>query len=340
MSTTEIPTWRHPMIRLHHRRVERHLVPAGKAAAELGAPLDMEMIRKALGYRRWTFLRRLRRVGYPFGAIALVGAAAHGPACTPGGRLTLSPAECSSWFAYFDLGTPSSFFTLIGCTLAGIWITSAWKGDFIARCYRPLYGLLDLVTMAAAVATGEASDYTQAARLADKTTDIRQMFWELPGDVAKEFGHAGDIRAQMGDHAKRVLKALESDAAELAAEPQEAARTLGLHLTAVVGNLASGRFTRLLPVDELPETELDPDRIAGRYLVRASVKSALLVLLLCLTGDRFGLPTVGVLVGSLPAFVLTTYLMLLHTHGLAEASRLIRAMKEPIEGPNAASPAP
>ncbi|MGW7172266.1 hypothetical protein [Streptomyces xanthophaeus] len=161
MSTAETTSWRHPMVSLHRRRVERHLVPAGKAAAELGVPLDLEMIRRALSYRRWAFLLRLRRVGCVFGVIALGGAVLYVPACRPGGHLALTPAECSSVFAYFNLGTPRSFLTLLGCTLAGLWITSAWSGDFIAGCYRPLYGLLDLVTMAAAVATGEASDYTQ-----------------------------------------------------------------------------------------------------------------------------------------------------------------------------------
>ncbi|MFE6049482.1 hypothetical protein ACFQ6N_01845 [Kitasatospora sp. NPDC056446] len=319
--------------------MEKKLARAATAAAELGAPFDAQMIREALRYERWTFLRRIRRIGYLFGAMAIFGAVLHKPACTPGGRLSLSPAECSSVFAYYDLGTPFAFFTLMGSTLLFIWISSAWKGDYIAKGHELLYPLLDLLAMAAAVAARQGSGYVDAAKLAGKTTGLRQGFWQLPGDVAKEFGHVGDIREQLGDHAARVFAVLETDAAGLATERRGAARTLGLHVAQVISNLAAGSFTRLLDDQELPDFEPDPDRLAGRYLVRACVKSALLVIALCFAGTSIDLSTVGVLVGSLPTFFLVTYLMLVHKHGLAEASRLLSMMKQSVSGPSEVTPA-
>lgn len=340
MSSTAPSPWRHPVLRLHHRRVERHLVPAVEAAAELGVALNAETVRQALRYQRWTFLRRLRGFAYLCVAIAVMGAALYVPACTPGGRLTLTPAECSSVFAYFDLGTPSVFFALLGTVLAGIWITAVWNGEFIAKCSEPLYLLLDLLTMAAAVFATEGTDYTDAAKLASKTTsELRRKFWELPGHLAKEFGYAGDIREQMGDHTKRVLEALESDAVGLAANRREAARMLGLHFAEVVDNLAAGRFTHLLSAAVLPSSEPDSDRTAERYLVWACAKSGLLAIALVSAGVWSGLGA-GVLAVAVPVFILTAYLMLLHRHGLVEASRLIREVKAHVRGDSEANPAP
>lgn len=336
--TSATPGWRNPMLNLHQRHVGKKLARAATAAAELGAPFDAEMVREALRYERWTFLRRLRRVGYVFGAMAIFGAVLYKPACTPGGRLSLSPAECSSVFAYYDLGAPTTFFTLMGSTLLILWIRSVWKGEYIAKGYELLYPLLDLLVMATAVATRQGSGYIDAAKLADKTTDLRQGFWQLPVDVAKEFGHVGDIREQVGNHAARVFAVLEADAAGLAAERREAARNLGLHVAQVISNLTAGHFTSLLD-DQLPDSEPDADQLAGRYLVRACVKSALLVVALCFAGTGLGLSAIGVLVGSLPTFFLVTYLILVHKHGLAEASRLLYMMKQSVGGPSEASPA-
>ncbi len=48
----------------------------------------------------------------------------------------------------------------------------------------------------------------------------------------------------------------------------------------------------------------------------------------------------GVLAVAVPAFILTAYLMLLHRHGLVEASRLIREVKAHVRGDSEANPAP
>ncbi|MGI5196525.1 hypothetical protein ACQEVY_23230 [Streptomyces sp. CA-288835] len=50
MSSVGQPSWRHPILRLHDRHVERRVVAAQAGATELGLELDAGTIRSALAY--------------------------------------------------------------------------------------------------------------------------------------------------------------------------------------------------------------------------------------------------------------------------------------------------
>ncbi|WP_224275071.1 hypothetical protein [Streptomyces sp. LS1784] len=322
MSSTIMPSWRHPLLRLHHRKIEKRLEPAEKAAAELGVPFDADKIRRALAYDSRTLRGRL--IG-----LLVVGAAL----AVLGFSLYSSMAHPSSSRVLHAVGTALKPILLVSASLPVMWLLSARAGDCTAPCYGLVQPLLVLLAASAAVATEEQRRYTEAAALADKTTDLRPLFHELGTTVSIAYGSAAGLRDEVKAHAERVMQALEETAADLATDHKTAARRLGSDIAEILGNLTSGRFTTLLGEERLPEVaSVDPDRMAGRYLARACVKSALLVITLGYLAESLGAPILGVVGGTISGFFLVAYLLLARKHGLAEASRLIRIIKEPMGG--------
>ncbi|MFD9353593.1 hypothetical protein [Streptomyces sp. NPDC060031] len=329
VSGASLPTWWHPLLRLHHRWVEKHVVPAEKAATELGIAFDAATIRKALGYQRWMFLRRVRRIAIFFAVLALLAVVTRPAACRPGGLLTTGQAWCPTYSAYV-FGPNADPWVSITPTLSLIvflWIVSAWRGENILRLYQPLYPLLDLLTASADLTTMDGIRYTNAVKLSAKAAELGLPLRTVARDAASDFGARGALREELLTHADLVETAIMQAADGLVADRTGSARKLGTLAGAIAANVAAGQFTKMLPHADLPEEAvIEPDRLDGRRLAKACLWSTISVTAFALLLARLGAPAELLMPLAVVAFIVMAYVLLGLWYGLGEATRLTRSL--------------
>ncbi|MFG2928822.1 hypothetical protein [Streptomyces achromogenes] len=331
VSETNLPAWRHPLLRLHHRWVEKHVVPAEKAAAELGIDFNASAIRKALGYERWTYLRRLRGFAIFFAALALFAVVTRPATCRPGGLLTTDGARCPTYTEYL-FGPNADPWVSITPTLGLIvlfWIVSAWRGENIPRLYKPLYPLLAVLTVSADLIAvdGGRYRYTKATRLSAKAAELGLPLRTVARNAASDFGNRGGLRKALLRHAELVETAVMQAADGLVQDRATSARKLGTLAGLIAGSIAADRFTQMLPPTELPEeAAIEPDRLDGRRLAKACLWSGLIVTAFALLLAGLGAPAELLVPLAVVAFVVTAYVLLGLWYGLGEATRLTRSL--------------
>ncbi|MFB6941890.1 hypothetical protein ACFWGL_27815 [Streptomyces sp. NPDC060286] len=329
VSETNLPAWWHPLLHLHHRWVEKHVVPAEKAAAELGIDFNASAIRKALGYQRWTYLRRLRGLAIFFAALALFAVVTRPATCRPGGLLTTDEARCPTYTEYV-FGPNADPWVSITPTLgllAFFWIISAWRGENIPRLYKPLYLLLALLTASADLIAVDGGRYTKATRLNAKAAELGLPLRTVARNAASDFGNRGVLRKELLSHAELVETAVMQAADGLVQDRAASARKLGTLAGLIAGSIAADRFTQMLPPAELPEEAvIEPDRLDGRRLAKACLWSAATVTAFALLLAGLGTPAELLVPLAVVAFVVTAYVLLGLWYGLGEATRLTRSL--------------
>lgn len=329
MPETNLPAWWRPLSRLHHRWVEKHVVPAEKAAAELGIDFNALAIRKALGYQRWTYLRRLRGLAIFFGALALFALVTRPATCRPGGLLTTDQARCPTYNEYvFGPSTdPWVSITPTLGALALLWIISAWRGENIPRLYKPLYPLLILLTASVDLIAMDGGRYTKATRLSAKAAELGLPLRTMARNAASDFGNRRVLRKRLLSHAELVETAVMQAADGLVHDRTASARKIGTLAGLIAGNIADGRFTQILPPAEPPEeAAIAPDRLDGGRLAKACLCSAITVTAFALLLAGLGTPVELLVPLAVVAFVVTAYVLLGLWYGLAEATRLTRSL--------------
>ncbi|MFF8775265.1 hypothetical protein [Kitasatospora sp. NPDC015120] len=96
----------------------------------------------------------------------------------------------------------------------------------------------------------------------------------------------------------------------------------------ITNNLARDRFTDLLPEDTLPPAAaLEPDRLDGKRLMKASRLAGILAFALAAALGQSGVEAVILVPAALTVWPVFSFLLLCHRHGLAEATRLIRSIR-------------
>lgn len=326
MSAAGQPTWEHPYLRLHHRCVEKRIAAGQAAAEELGLELQTATIREALAYERGQFLRNL--IGFlitAFFAGLLLSGTARGQ-CTPGGLFKPTPttdctmAKVSPWLFI------AAFSIIALAGLITMWVVSAAQGVTVVRCSKPLYPLLDLLASSAVVAR-PATGYTQAIELSQKVSRLGLPLRTLARNAAADFGNRRALRSELIKHLGRVDGAFIDTANRLASEREASAHRLGELAAQVANNIAAGRFTALLPAEDLPaDVHLEPDQLDGRRLGTACLWAAVIVTSCSLTFSSLGAP-VGLLIPlAMVAFIVMVYAILARKYGLSEATRLTRSI--------------
>ncbi|MER6366698.1 hypothetical protein [Kitasatospora sp. NPDC001527] len=320
------PGWRHPLRRLHHRHVEKKLAPAIEAADALGVPLDAIRIRAALTYEPagpGVFaLPAMLTI-----AICSVLAAYNESGCTPGGRLTPEQGACapSATVGFGMLGIAGFVFLVVAAAV----VTSIREGQNINPTYRPFYQAFDLLRAAADLAGSDpAGRYSETVALSRKAVELRQPLRVAINHTTATFGTGKELKATTNRHIERVEAALGLAADDLLVDRRAAARKLGVLAASISNNLAHDRFTGLLPEAALPAAAaLDPDRLDGRRLMKACRLAGIFVFVLAVALGRFGVEAVILVPAALAVWLVVSFLLLCHRHGLAEATRLIRSIR-------------
>ncbi|MGW2088958.1 hypothetical protein [Streptomyces sp. NPDC001880] len=329
VSETNLPAWQHPLLHLHHRWVEKHVVPAEKAAAELSIDFNASAIRKALGYQRWTYLRRLRGPAIFFAALALFAVVSRPAACRPGGLLTTDGAHCPTYTEYVFGPNADPWVSITPSLglLALFWIISVWRGENIPRLYKPLYLLLALLTASADLIAVDGGRYTKATRLSAKAAELGLPLRTVARNAASDFGNRGVLRKELLSHAELVETAVMQAADGLVQDRAASARKLGTLAGLIAGSIAADRFTQMLPPAELPEEAvIEPDRLDGRRLAKACLWSAITVTASALLLAGLGTPAELLVPLAVVAFGVTAYVLLGLWYGLGEATRLTRSL--------------
>lgn len=326
MSSAAQPTWAHPILRLHHRHVEKQVTAGEAASAELGIVLMGDSIRRALLYERGQHPRTaLKALALISVAIVLLVEFKAG-VCTPGGMLNPTPADdCATarepWSAM--LWRIDSIFVIV---LAGFWVYEAADGQTVARCSKPLYPLLDLLRISATVARPE-SRHADAIKLSRKVSRLGVHFRAVASDAAKDFGNRRALRSALAAHLNRVDAAFIETADRLAADRVTAARNLAELAALAANNIADGRFTTVLPDEYLDEkAPMEPDRLDGRRLGAACLSAAVGVTVSFYLLSPLGASVELLIPLALVAFPVLVYALLAFRYGLSEATRLTRSI--------------
>ncbi|MFJ4633491.1 hypothetical protein [Streptomyces sp. NPDC088847] len=326
MSASNQPSWTHPLLRLHHRNIDKRVAGAQTAANELGIELQSTTIQEALAYKRGDFPRTAATGLLVIAlAFALWAGFVHAK-CTPGGMLSPSPADdCAagtlSWAEWWHtvLGFDLAMLFLLSLT----WIVLAAQGMTIVGCAQPLYPLLKLLTHSAAVARAN-STHTQAVKLGRLVSNLGMQLRGLARNAASDFGNRRALRNELTKHLTRVDAAFIETANGLAGDREASARRLGELSAQAANNIAAGRFTAVLPADIVAgDVPLEPDQLDGRRLGTACLLAAASVTAVFLVLSPLGAP--GELLVPL-AFLVMVYALLAFRYGLSEATRLTRSI--------------
>lgn len=305
------------------------MAPAEKAAAELGIDFNASAIRKALGYQRWTYLRRLRGLAIFFAALALFAVVTRPATCRPGGLLTTDQAWCPTYTEYV-FGPKADPWVSMTPTLGLIvlfWIVSAWRGENIPRVYKPLYLLLTLLTATADLIAMDGGQYTKATRLSAKAAALGLPLRIVARSAASDFGNREVLRKELLSHTELVETAVMQAADGLVQDRTASARKLGTLAGLIAASIAADRFTQMLPPAELPEEAvIEPDRLDGRRLAKACLWSVITVTAFALLLAGLGTPAELLVPLAVVAFVVTAYVLLGLWYGLGEATRLTRSL--------------
>lgn len=326
MSSAGQPSWIHPLLRLHHRCVEKRLTAGGTAVAELGILLDLEKIRAALLYERGQYPRSALKFLAITSALIFLITVANTGACTPGGMLNPTPTmDCTQAHA-----NPFTALWQLDCfvvpTLAVFWVQGAAQGQSVARCSKPLYPLLDLLCGAARV-TRPGARHADAIELSQQVSRLGLPLRAVASQAAKDFGNRRRLRSTLSMHLNRVDAAFIETADRLAADREIAARKLADLAVLAATNIADGRFTTVLP-DECLEEEvpLEPDRLDGRRLGAACMSAAVSVTVSFYVLSPLGAPAELLIPLAVVAFPVLVYTLLAFRFGLSEATRLTRSL--------------
>ncbi|MER7684852.1 hypothetical protein [Streptomyces sp. NPDC097610] len=296
------------------------------AAAELGIELQDATIRDALMYERGQFPRMALKVMASASVFVLLLTALYHGSCTPGGVLKPSPTDdCSmakvNWWTLlwqFDL--------LVLIALGFFWVADARQGGTIARCSRPLYPLLNLLTCSAAVAR-PGTRYTEAVKLSQQVSRLGLPLRTFASHAAADFGNRPALRSELTEHLSCVDAAFIKTANRLAGDPEASARTLGELAARAANSIAAGRFTVVLPAESLPrDAPLEPDQLDGRRLGAACLWAAVIVTSSFLILSPLGAPAELLVPLAMVAFFVLVYALLAFRYGLSEATRLTRSI--------------
>lgn len=326
MSTTDKPSWIHPLLRLHNRYIEKRVGAAEAAAKDLGVSLKTDAVRQALVYDRRQFVPMalcLVAVANVFGFLQLASIRA---TCAPGGTTEPNPSvDCTlaktPWWA------ASLSMALLVLTLLGlVWLLDAIRGQTTARCSRPLHHLLDLLTYSAATARPDAP-YTDAIKLSRKVSRLGLPLRNLARNAAEDFGKRRALRTELTKHLGRVDAAFIEAANQLACDREASARRLGELAVQAANSIASGRFTAVLPPEALPEDPpLEPDQLDGRRLGSSCLWAAVIVAGTFVILSPLGVSAELLVPVALVAFIVVVYALLAFRYGLSEATRLTRSI--------------
>ncbi|WP_141202781.1 hypothetical protein [Streptomyces griseorubiginosus] len=326
MSSPEQPSWIHPLLRLHHRYVEKRVSAAEAAAKELGVDLKGEAIRQALAYDRRQFASMALRMTALVSVLALALVAATHGACTPGGTLEPTPdTDCS--LSKYSWWVPLLAMNIFMLALLGLlWFADAIRGQTTARCSRPLHPLLALLTCTAATSRPDVT-YTQAIKLSQKVSRLRLPLRVLARTAAEDFGKRRALRTELVRHLGRVDSAFIEAANQLAGDREASARRIGELAAHAANNIACGRFTAVLPPEVLAEDPpLEPDQLDGRRLGTSCLWAAIIVACTFTVLSPLGVPAELLVPVALIAFLVVVYALLAFRYGLSEATRLTRSI--------------
>ncbi|MFC7830932.1 hypothetical protein [Streptomyces sp. NPDC057375] len=316
----------HPILRLHHRYVDSRVADAQAAAAELEIVLEVNTIRSALEYERGSFRRVALKLAIPVNVLIVVLVAGNRGACRPGGTFEPTPTtDCTlahaGWFT--PLWALNITWLLI---LGGVWVLAAAHGEPIPRCSKPIYPLLNLLTVSASVARPDTR-YTEAIKLSQQISRLGLPLRTLASNAAADFGRRRALRSTLSTHLNRVDAAFIEAADQLAGDREASAKRLAELAAEAANNIAAGRFTTVLPTQALPEeTPLEPDRLDGRRLATACLWAAAVITASFLVLSPLGAPVELLVPLALVGFLVMVYTLLAFRYGLSEATRLTRSI--------------
>lgn len=316
----------HPILRLHHRYVGRRVAEAQAAAAELRLGLEVNTIRSALEYERGSFRRVALKVAISMNVLIVVLVAGNRGACRPGGMFEPTPTTDCTW-AHTAWFTPLwAFDIMLLLALGTAWVLVAAQGELIPRCSKPIYPLLNLLTVSAAVAR-PATRYTEAIKLSQQISRLGLPLRALARNAAADFGSRRALRRTLATHLNRVEAAFIEAADQLAADREASAKRLAELAAEAANNIAAGRFTTVLPAEALAEeAPLEPDRLDGRRLATACLWAAAIITASFLALSPLGAPVELLVPLALVGFLVLVYTLLAFRYGLSEATRLTRSI--------------
>ncbi|MFI5688400.1 hypothetical protein [Streptomyces sp. NPDC051636] len=326
MSAAAQPSWMHPLLRLHHRCVEKRVTAAETAAAELGLELEAATIRQALTYERGQFPRMALKAVIVMGAFVLLMIAFYRGSCRPGGQLEPSPTTDCSWAKVNWFTTMWQFQIPVVLILGIMLVQAAMQGETIARCSKPLYPLLSLLTVSATVARPDTR-YTEAINLSQQVSHLGLPLRTFARHAAADFGNRRMLRGALATHLNRVDAAFIEAADRLAGDREASAKQLAKLAALAANNIAAGRFTAVLPAEALAEeAPLEPDRLDGRRLATACLWAAVIVTASFIALAPLGAPVELLVPLALVGFLVLVYTLLAFRYGLSEATRLTRSI--------------
>lgn len=316
----------HPLLRLHHRCVEKRVTAAEAAAAELGLELEAATIRQALTYERGQFSRMALKAVIVMGAFVLLMIAFYRGSCRPGGQLEPSPTTDCSWAKVNWFTTMWQFQIPVVLILGIMLVQAAMQGETIARCSKPLYPLLNLLTVSATVARPDTR-YTEAINLSKQVSHLGLPLRTFARHAAADFGNRRALRGALATHLNRVDAAFIEAADQLAGDREASAKKLAELAALAANNIAAGRFTAVLPAEALAEeAPIEPDRLDGRRLATACLWAAVIVTASFIALAPLGAPVELLVPLALVGFLVLVYTLLAFRYGLSEATRLTRSI--------------
>lgn len=311
---------------MHHRYVEKRVSEGEAAAAELGFELETDTIRTALAYERGQFPREALKGIVILNVVVLLAIAVNHGACTPGGTFEPTPTTDCHWAQSGWLTPVWEMDVAVPLLYLFHWVHVATLGETMPRCSKPIYPLLNVLTLSATVAR-PGTRYTEAIKLSRQVSHLGVTLRELAQHAAADFGKRRALRAALAAHLNRVDAAFLEAADQLAGDREASAKKLAELATVATNNIAAGHFTAVLPPGALAEdAPLEPDRLDGRRLATACLWAAAILTASFLALSPFGAPVELLVPVALVGFPVLVYTLLAFRYGLSEATRLTRSI--------------